>query len=259
MPDLFLWDRTPDPAWQEALDTAFPRAGNGSGLVVRWGAGLPERPTQRWVIDQMIPADQCWVTDFREARRLPIPPMGQYLSGLERYRGKVMPPWLQRSHDTMERTRCLAVPFWIVQGAQGGHPLRYEKVDQLWSQFLTGSLEPPHPGALPYADFDNRVVRALVGRDRWRGQYQSVLAEVEGSEAEAEKRIRHLMHEWVEAQVSEVVDEVMPTLVDADLPRESGGGRDYRAAVEEYLESGEIAGPVGNLTGAGSLTVTTRR
>jgi len=209
---------------------------------------MPDSPTQRWVIDQMIPADQCWVTDYREGRRIPLPVMGQYLVELERHRNTPLPQWVQRIKDTMERTGCLAVPFWILQGDRGGHKLRYETADRILAQGLTGEGDPPPPGALPYVAFDERVVTGLVRADRFRGYFQSVLAEKDYREAEAEREVRRRIQERIDASLGETLEEILPGLLALDLPRVEHAP-DYREAADRYDETGVLEGAhAGNLS-----------
>lgn len=235
---IFRWDRTPDPAWQAALDQAFPRASNGSGVVVRWQPGDLESPVQRWVVDQWLPVSQCYSMDFANGTRVPIPVMGHYLRELARNRAE-LPPWLARIHRVVQDHGCLPVPLWIVQGTDGGHPVTFGTVDRIWAQYRTGSADAPAPGSLPYADFDGRVVQGLVERDRWRGVWNSALAEAEGREEEAERRVRRLIDESTQASMAEVIERVAPSVL-ANAPRD-GVEYDYQGEIDQYLETGEIA------------------
>ena len=255
---MFEWTRTPDPAWQAMIDSAFPPAANGSGLTLRWQPGSTDSPVQRWVVYQMIPQDQCFVMDPVDGR-LPIPAMAQYLVAIARLRqaDDPLPHWLQTMHDTLQLTGCLAVPFWIVQGTGGGHRVTYGRVEQAWSQFTTGQLEPPYPGALPYADPDVRLVRAMVASDRWRGQWATVLAESNGRMEQAEREIRRRMQAESAASMGELVDEVGAGLVDADIPRVETRV-DYREQLDRYVETGEVVAGNTHLAGTGSVAATTR-
>ena len=235
---MFRWDRTPDPAWQAALDQAFPRSANGSGLVVRWQPGTPESPVQRWVVDQWLPVEQCFCMDYANGGRVPIPVMAHYLRELARNRAD-LPPWLARIHRVVTDHGCLPVPLWIVQGVEGGHPVTYSTVDRIWAQYRTGQPDAPAPGSLPYADFDERVVQGLVQRDRWRGVWSTALAEAEGREDEAERAVRRLLDASTQASMAEVIDRVAPGVL-ATAPRD-GRVYDYQAEIDQYLETGEIA------------------
>jgi len=247
-PRMFRWEWAPEPAWQHALDQVFtPSAGLGR-LVVRWSPGLEEHPTQRWVIDQLIPLRACFTMDYRQARVIPIPAMQQYLDVVERPAGAPWPaPHHLRLWRTLQDTGCLAVPFWIVQGHQGGHKLQYDRLDQIWAQFRTGRLDAPRPGALPYAPFDRRVVDALVAQDRFRGAYADCLAESEGRVQDAERRVRELLAAETDASVGAVCDEVGRGVLAMDLPRQERPV-DYRELTDAYVETGQIAGTGASMT-----------
>lgn len=67
---------------------------------------------------------------------------------------------MYRKHQVWAR------PFWVIQGTEGGTPAKFTDVEEAILQAKGLDTEPPEAGALPYAEWDNRVVSQIRHRDR---------------------------------------------------------------------------------------------
>jgi hypothetical protein len=54
----------------------------------------------------------------------------------------------------------------VIQGNDGGTPAEFTEMEQAMLQAKGLPMEPPEPGALPYAPWDTRVEKQLRARDR---------------------------------------------------------------------------------------------
>jgi hypothetical protein len=229
--DVFRgWDEAApslDPQWQEALNRMAPRDGTLSWLHVGWNPGYPWHPVRRWTIYQMV-------------ERTAIPSL--LLPALEGPDPRTLGWWEADSGEwnpgtagctrmqwrLYRQTGCLAETFWIVQGERGGHKAKFNRVESAMATMQGLSPTPPIPGALPFAPFDNRVLRkleALHDANIW-GQCiaygernMDVLERVERNEME---QMRSHLWDWLETQVAPAAEEVAGVLArdwtTADVP-----------------------------------------
>jgi hypothetical protein len=102
---------------------------------------------------------------------------------------------LWREHD------ALAVPMWVVQGHEGGHPLQWTRLEIAMNQVMaTGKTRPPAVGELPYATGDRRVIERLM---EWQ-EVQRLTKEVredwfaapEETWSPSERRLHQLFQTW---------------------------------------------------------------
>lgn len=163
------WDGpTPEPSWQQELERIAPRSDDISWLLLRWEPGDPWERAERWVVWQMRP--------FHRAN----PMVRQDLVGrsprdrgrFDRVLGEFVPDpdcnvSLQQWRLYRE-TGCYGTPYWIVQGRQGGHKRRWDRVESALIRMHTQTDDPDPPaiGDLPYCPFDQRVVQKLELLDR---------------------------------------------------------------------------------------------
>lgn len=158
---------TPEPTWQAALDRLAPRTDRGHDwLLLRWEAGDPWAPVHRWVVWQMTPESRIPDFGIIEALRGPNPRnFGYWDPRLGRFVRTRALPISRQQWEIFQEHRHWAQPLWIVQGRNGGHLKEWTDVQSTLSQMHGGPEEPPRAGALPYAPFDQRVVRQLRGLD----------------------------------------------------------------------------------------------
>lgn len=144
--------------------------------------------------------------------------------------------WLYR------KTGCLAVPFWIVQGAQGGHRYRLDEIERHALEMHGLEPDTPAPGDLPFAPVDARVIRKLGPLDELRN-YKAFLDladrhpdVLDAEDRERQEQYRWELFKWLETQVVDpAVDEVKGawSRLRDDAPP---GDRRYDAAYESRLE-----------------------
>jgi predicted dehydrogenase len=149
----------------------------------------------------------------------------------------------------------IPIAFWIIQGDQGGHRLEYGEHEATLAQFYGGSREPPAPGSLPYAPFDNRVLAALRGYDRVMSKFASLKAAYEGDAKAALEQMRRDMLESTRA-AGEAAGEFAGELGDADVPILDAPPPDYDKAYDHFITTGDMEGArAGSLTHGGAASV----
>ncbi len=220
---------TPEPEWQRALDRLAPRDGVLSWLKLAWLPGYAWQPVGRWVLYQMVEKDRTPDVVLRHLDG----PDPRTLGAWDPVAGR----WVSRAQvsrfqwDLYRSTGCYATTFWIVQGARGGHRAKFDRVESALSVMRGGPAEPPVPGALPYAPFDNRVVAMLdplVNRfdERFRQVVDFANRRPDALNAEdlgVAKRMQDELWRWLESQVQETLEpegDLLRRAYDgADLPR----------------------------------------
>lgn len=98
--------------------------------------------------------------------------------------------------DMYRRYRVWAVQFWCLQGDQGGTPALYTDIEKAILRAHDRPQTPIKPGALPFAPFDERAVKAVQERDRLAKYRHSVAALKNSGASEIQK---------AEAELAEMV------------------------------------------------------
>lgn len=132
--------------WETRLREISPISEVISWLALNWFA-----PAERWVIYENVP-NQFIETGFRAELE------GAHPDTLPEW-GRICSPFqweMYRKHKVHAR------PSWVIQGANGGNKVAFNAADQELCRAVGLPPEPPQPGSLPYAPFDERVVRQLV-------------------------------------------------------------------------------------------------
>lgn len=132
--------------WETRLREISPISDVVSWLALNWFA-----PAERWVVYEMVP-DQFIETGFRSELE------GEHPDRLESW-ARICSPF---QWEMYRKYRVHARPCWVIQGANGGNKVAFSEADQELCRAVGLPIEPPIPGALPYAPFDERVVRQLV-------------------------------------------------------------------------------------------------
>ena len=166
-------------AWQRELDAICPSGPGLHRLWLRWEAGDPWQPIERWVIWSLLPR---WIThDFERSTTYQVPVTecegphprseGHYCAaGWCRCEVKT-DGWRDGPVHTIDRgtwevyreTGLLGRRWWIIQGENGGHRHKLEPWERKIWHIVTGLPDTPAPGDLPYAPWDARVKRHLTG------------------------------------------------------------------------------------------------
>lgn len=205
------------PRWQARLRHLFPRVGpHLSFLELVW------RPdVGRLVIYQCFPPASIPPAVYGPGTNMVLRP--ETLLGVTRLKMSADPR--QRIHvnrglvtrwawQLYRELGCYAQPFWIIQGARGGHKWQFTHAESTISQLHHGPADPPEIGELPYAPFDERVVRALAPLDAvqtWNLAARSYLEREERDLATDERQMlegmRTQLWRWLAAQVDMAADE----------------------------------------------------
>lgn len=186
---IFWATREVPPEWETRLREISPKTDTHSWLAFRWFA-----EAQRWLLYECVPiqfvTDNTLIDDLAQGAD-PDSPEGQDVL-VSRYQQEMF-----RKH------RVHARPCWVIQGNNGGHHAVYDKATQEDHRRLGLPLEPPKPGSMPYAPFDERVVRQLVEMSklvRFKndfGEFKRRFGTVEGQKREAANALREARERYV--------------------------------------------------------------
>lgn len=205
------------PEWQATLDRYFPRSLSVSWFVLDYLSDDRGDPIERYVIYQMVPRavilphmlaafegphpDTLW-----DWRLHPITKkMVRYQTGPV---GLTVRNWeLYQQHHAQARL------FWIIQGSGGGHRYRVNDPIERKVRRMAGlPADTPAPGALPFAEFDWRVLDNLLDLDDVR-KYTRVAdllnrtgQTMDAEDQQAAEDARYALTKWWAKQVDEMVD-----------------------------------------------------
>ena len=164
---MFEHTRTPDPNWEARLAEIAPPGTRLPWLKLVWMPGETYDPVQRWVIYEIFP-DLAVVNPglVQEFYKDPPRARGEWING--RWHSESLVSRVQ--YDLFYECKGFPQLTWIIQGDKGGHQWVLTRAEEAMFRMLTPSvtMEWPRPGELPYADFDEQVFQALLGRDKLR-------------------------------------------------------------------------------------------
>lgn len=169
--------REPEPGWQEALNAAIPPG--PSWLKIVWEPGEDRSMrgypviVERFFLYEMGPIhagiDRLGILGELQGPS-PADQM-RYDAVLQRYmpiRDTQWPFISEIQHRLYKETQCFGVPFWVIQGSHGGHPLTFTESQRQIARHKKLPEDPPNAGDLPYAPFDQRVIDALMRHLTWK-------------------------------------------------------------------------------------------
>lgn len=235
MPDgVFRASREPDPAWQTELDSI---TGVGDGLprlIVEWEAGTPADPAQRWVVWELMP--KGWGhPDYLHSLQHDAPDSPTSVAH-------------PRQHALWRVHGRLALPYWVVQGHNGGHRVTWSSEESQLMRVLGFDSAPPNVGALPYAEPDGRTWRRIREHNllaKAGGDVRRAKALKADERAELEKRHRTAVVQMMCEDLDyEVARDITRGLADADVPTATAmheralAWEDVR---DQYIETGIVA------------------
>ena len=227
--------------WLRRLREVSPVVEAHSYLHPRWYA-------HRWVLYEMVPLWAIEDPGLVSALRGPHP---DTLPEAERVAlGQAGCSVYQ--YETFQATGRYARPSWILQGSHGGHAAAYDRPTKELLKATQRPTEPPAVGDLPYAPFDERVVRQLIKMDRLK-QAQNDLsafkrqATTEGQRRALREAMRAARAEYL-AFLDEQVEEAAELFVSAYRKGEFEGApvsaRDWVQTDEEanhaFIETGSL-------------------
>lgn len=214
---VFHWERSVPPNWADELARYAPRVERASHLVLFWESGTPLEPVQRWAIYQATPLAYVPSWKIGAFWNDPVCTCGIKASDIRHCSicGKLQSPGRERIRKYLERTECLALPYWVIQGRHGGHRYQYTDLEKSWMQLRAAPVDPPSPGNLPYSEFDNRVMRKLRQHDLTRWAFANLITADRQDQAAAEGEFRTALSDYVDLSVESAFDDLAVTRRDA--------------------------------------------
>lgn len=235
--EVHIKSQEPPPEWVRRLREVSPLSDVVSWLDLRWHPDY-----QRWVLYECVPIR--YVSDNALIEELQGPDAdsaeGEALS-VSRYQQEMF-----RKH------RVHARPCWIIQGEHGGHQVVYGESTKELCKAKGLPTEPPKPGDLPFAPFDERVVQQILRMSKLvkvRGdlaEFKRRYGNVESWKREKREQLREARKEYVRfinAQFGDA-DEFVSAARKGELDNAPVTEQDYEQknerADEAYIETGRF-------------------
>jgi len=260
LPPGFVYDRPVPDRWAEDLAQLAPKSDQHPWLLLAWLSGEPWEPVQRWCVYEMIPL-RVWQGLIQSHRRTgkkddeiieavileelqgPHPrERGYFDTVLKRFVSEALVT--RQEWELYHTHKAIPKLYWVIQGEHGGHKRVFSPLEQKYLSLQGLPEEPPAPGDLPYAEFDQRVLWQFAQRDRLQklsGRLSPVEAESDGQVVELWRQIM----QRVENQQRESLESVKLDL--SGLPRSGAKEDDPTGVIEEaidrYIQTGSSAPP----------------
>ncbi len=243
------WQReapTDPTPFNARLETTWPRT-DGTWFRAVWEPGRDGEQVERWMLYEMWPIEA--IADDLAAEFRGTDPAR--LTFIDSVTGAVVP------QTTITRTQWKLYQdtgwcgrlAWVVQGAQGGHKRVYSQLERQVLKMMGLPVDPPIPGALPFAPLDERVITQLLRHDRLRKAASSTDALVRigaMTRADGQREIRRHMVRWIAEQSRDWdVDRVGKAASAASAtPRtDTDWVRAHELACETYIDTGRFEAP----------------
>lgn len=271
LPPGFIYDRPTPGRWAEMLAELAPKTDHRPWLLLTWMSGDPweqsilpdgtiQYGVQRWVVYEMVPLRVWWgiiqanrqkgksdadiiEIDILEALNGPDPrTMGHYDNILDRF---ISDAEVSRQEWLLFREhKCIPKLFWIIQGSNGGHKRTFTPLESKYLRMLGKPGDPPTPGCLPYADFDQRTLHQLARRDRIH-KLADHISPID-SEADAQLvEIRRQVMGWLEDQVREELENHKLDLSNVRMSsaKEDDPTEAIERRIDRFIQTGSIRPP----------------
>jgi hypothetical protein len=185
-----LWRKSYDVPveWEQRLREISPISDRHSWLAFRWFA-----EAQRWILYECVPirfvVDNELIADLGG-------PDAETPAGAD-----VLVSVFQQ--QMFKKHRVHARPMWVIQGSRGGHYVVFSATVQEDHRALGLPPEPPKVGDLPYAAFDERVVRQLVEASKLVqfkndfGEFKKRFGDVDSQKREAKTALHAARERYV--------------------------------------------------------------
>jgi hypothetical protein len=197
--EIFILQQDPPEDWVRRLREISPISDVVSWLDFHW-----HTPSQRWVIYECVPIK--YVDDLTLLEDL----MGPDADSPEGQRaGTTVTSYQQRMYH---KHRVHARPCWVIQGTKGGHQVVYGESTKELCRARGLPTEPPMPGDLPYAPFDERVVTQLIRMNKLvkvrndLGEFKRKHGNVENWKREKREELRRARAEFVKFLDDQLTD-----------------------------------------------------
>jgi hypothetical protein len=176
----FVYDREFPAEWLRRLRQISEVSDEVGWLYPHWEAGDPWVPGQRWVLYEMIHekfVDDAIVEELNGPHPRSeghmcadkVPHQFQCLCRrkLNGWRdGPCMLVDLTQWQLYRKTGGYFAKRFWIIQGSTGGHKWEFNENERRMLRFADLPTDAPRLGSLPYAPFDERVVKQIMRHNK---------------------------------------------------------------------------------------------
>lgn len=194
------------PVWHRELWRFAPPSTTNGWLRMVWVPGDPWKPVQRWMVWEMEPRAINPTAWYWEELEGPDPrTRGYYDKVLQRFVPSPDQLIDRLTWSLYRETGCMGRPFWVLQGATGGHRHNYDQDEQYLLRQRELPTEPPKPGALPFCLPDQRTWDSIAFYDR-QGQVVDKIRSLKPAERkeairQANKALLRELESHVEAAV----------------------------------------------------------
>jgi len=194
--------------WERDLRAVSPITTVYSHLRAYW-----YRAGQRWILYDVLPVEAI-DDELDTGSGITGAELKQMMAGPRPSELTEDVPISDVQHEMFRRWKGFARPFWVLQGENGGHQVKFSPVQS--SALLRMGLpsEPPAIGALPPCPFDARAATQLQHLNRLHGFEDSIdrlrrsgSAEYANAEHQRlERDVREAEMRFIEAQMRPLVD-----------------------------------------------------
>lgn len=229
VPKMFTYDPPHSPAtirdWQRELDAHTYQGPRISQLVIRWEPGDPWQPIGRYLIWQCV--DPMYVTIepwIRKALHGPSPrSKGHYCAPgwcfceikANRWTGGATKLIDTATWRLYRDTSLYGQRWWTIQGEHGGHRFQWasDELAATAAQVKGKPTQTPAPGDIPFAPFDQRVIRAVLAERRVSALVDALKsigatkASMDREDQEATEAKAKAIWDWTGDRVEELWDE----------------------------------------------------
>jgi hypothetical protein len=236
--------------WSQELRQVSPTNTLHSYLMPYW-----YRAGQRWVLYDVLPV-QVIDDDLNTGSGVSGADLKAIMAGPRPSERTDEVPVSDLQHEMFRRWNGYARPFWVLQGENGGHQVKFSPAqsDALLRKGL--QAEPPAIGSLAPCPFDNRAIRQLqhlnrlhqmedsIDRLRKSGSPEAAAAE----QAKVEREIRESEMAFIEAQVRPITETAMSLVAGSNTRSEhdneiirvpDGTAARVNDAYQRWLETGD--------------------
>lgn len=247
--------------WQTLLEAAVPRVeGYVSHLRIVWEAGDPWDTVQRWYLYDCTPRQVfedsaarkriMGVRDDENGDAILIRDLDSHSPREDGYFDASIVSedadgtTVQGEYIALRPRECTlqqwhlwhqhgvyGIPWWVIQGDKGGHKRHFSTQEKKALNYRKLPCDPPVPGSLPYAPFDQRVLDRILRYDRLRRTEMKLSRE--GVRTEHQALVTKARNDYLDL-MTEMVMDAQGIVKHLDLPK---FGADKGVDIDRELET----------------------
>lgn len=264
----FAHSREVPAEWDEAIRAVSPITEEVGWLKLWWEPGDPWVPGQRFMLYEMI--HEKWIDDdvWVELRGPHPRSEGHMCSEKVPHQFQCLckrkfEDWRGGPCDLITLTQWqlyrevpgyFARPFWVLQGTTGGHKAEFSEQEKALCRYAELPEDPPRIGDLPFAPFDQRVLKQIMRHNRLLAlgvtleQYRGMMGS--GYEKYREDLARQLRAEHVgflTTQLADVNDAFIHAANKGEMDNEQRTSIEWEkveeASTAAFIETGHLLDP----------------